>query len=100
MWPTQAHSLTFVKIDGIDIPQSVASIKAQVEADPALSASLRAAVERLLPIVILLCNRLGLNSKKISKSPPSDPNREKPQRTTSNTQPGGQNGRGRHPDSR
>lgn len=80
-----------MKIDGIDIPQTVASIKEQIEADSSVSPSLRAAIELLLLVVTLLCNRLGLNSQNSSKPPSSDPNREKKKRTTRN-KPGGQNG--------
>jgi len=78
-----------VKIDGIDIPQTVASIKTQIEADASLPTFLRATIERLLLIVTLLCNRLGLNSKNSSKSPSSDPDREKQKRTSGNNKSGG-----------
>jgi transposase len=81
-----------MKIDGIDIQQTVASLKTQIEEDKTLSPSLRAAFELLLLIVTLLSNRLGLNSQNSSKPPSTDPNRTKASKAKEGKKPGGQNG--------
>ena len=82
-----------MKIDGIDIPETVASLRAQIESDTTITPALKVTIELLLLIVTLLCNRLGLNSKNSSKPPSSDPNRDKDKASANNKKPGGQKGR-------
>jgi len=53
---------------------------------------MRAAIDLLLLIVTLLCQRLGLNSRNSSKPPSSDPNRDKKPRTNGSNKSGGQIG--------
>lgn len=52
-----------MKVSGIDIESNIENIKQQIEADNTLSPSMRAAMDLLLLIVTLLCQRLGLNSQ-------------------------------------
>jgi len=77
----------------IDVDSSADKVKALLEKEKGLSPALIAAIEMLLLIVILLCNRLGLNSSNSSKPPSSDPNRKKgSNRKKSTNKPGGQKG--------
>lgn len=81
-----------MKVSGIDIESNIENIKQQIEADKTLSASMRMAMDLLLLIVTLLCQRLGLNSRNSSKPPSSDPNRNKKPKDKSNKNTGGQKG--------
>jgi transposase len=56
-----------MKVGGIDIESNIENIKQQIEADNTLSPSMRIAMDLLLLIVTLLCQRLGLNSRNSSK---------------------------------
>lgn len=82
-----------MKVSGIDIESNINNIKAQIEADKTLSPSMRTAMDLLLLIVTLLCQRLGLNSSNSSKPPSSDPNRKKAPKAHSTNKSGGQKGR-------
>lgn len=82
-----------MKVSGIDIESNINNIKAQIEADKTLSPSMRTALDLLLLIVTLLCQRLGLNSRNSSKPPSSDLNRQKNSRANSTNKSGGQKGR-------
>ena len=82
-----------MKISGIDIESNIENIQAQIKADKTLSPSMRTAMDLLLLIVTLLCQRLGLNSSNSSKPPSSDPNRKKNLKTNSTKKSGGQKGR-------
>ena len=82
-----------MKLDGIDIPETVASIKKQIDDDSSVSPALRASINLMILIVTLLCNRLGLNSQNSSKPPSSDPNRKKKATADPKSKPGGQKGR-------
>jgi hypothetical protein len=50
-----------MKVSGTDIESNINNIKAQIEADNTLSPSIRTAMDLLLLIVTLLCQRLVLN---------------------------------------
>jgi hypothetical protein len=50
-----------MKVSGTDIESNINNIKAQIEADNTLSPSMRTAMDLLLLIVTLLCQRLVLN---------------------------------------
>ena len=84
---------TSKRIEGIDIPKTIASITKQLEADESLSPALRASIELLMMLVTLLANRLGLNSQNSHTPPSSDPNRQKAPRQPGKRKPGGQLGR-------
>jgi transposase len=82
-----------LKIDNIDIEQTVNSVKTLLQAEKNLSPALRSSLELLLMLVSLLLNRMMLNSKNSSKPPSADPNREKVEKKArGNKKPGGQNG--------
>ena len=81
-----------MKVNGIDIESNINNIKAQIEADNTLSPSMRTAMDLLLLIVTLLCQRLGLNSSNSSKPPSSDPNRKKNSTGNSTKKSGGKRG--------
>ena len=81
-----------MKVSGIDIESNIENIKQQIEADNTLSPSMRAAMDLLLLIVTLLCQRLGLNSRNSSKPPSSDQNRNKKKKNKSDKNSGGQKG--------
>ena len=71
-----------MKVSGIDIESNINNIKVQIEADNTLSPSMRIAMDLLLLIVTLLCQRIGLNSHNSSIPPSSDKNRKKIQKAT------------------
>lgn len=79
-------------IEGVDIQQTIASIRQQLDADDSISPALRASIDLLILLVTLLANRLGLNSQNSHTPPSADPNREKTPRKRSTKTPGGQPG--------
>lgn len=80
-----------MKIENLEVEQTLEKVKKQIEEEKTLSPALRASLELLLTLVTLLLNRLGLNSRNSSKPPSSDPNRKK-KRNNSNNNPGAQKG--------
>lgn len=80
-------------VEGIDITETVASIRRQLAEDDSISPALRASIELLILVVTLLANRLGINSRNSSTPPSADPDREKKPRRRSDKKPGGQPGR-------
>lgn len=80
-----------MKIENIEVEETLEKVKKQIEEEESLSPALRASLELLLTLVTLLFNRLGLNSSNSSKPPSSDPNRKK-KRKNGNNNPGGQKG--------
>ncbi len=80
-----------MKIENLEVEQTLETVKKQIEEEKNLSPALRASLELLLTLVTLLLNRLGLNSRNSSKPPSSDPNRKK-KRKRGNNNPGGQQG--------
>jgi len=81
-----------MRIDGVDIEISLAQIRAQLEQEKNLSPALRASIEMMLMLFVVLLNRLGLNSRNSSKPPTSDPNRPRNKRSRSDRPSGGQPG--------
>jgi transposase len=81
-----------MKVENIQVEQTIEKVKKQIEQEENLSAPLRASLELLLTLVTLLLNRLGLNSSNSSTPPASDPNRKKKRKNGSGNQPGGQKG--------
>ena len=81
-----------MKLDAIDVEETVKNTRRLLGEDQHVSPALKAAVELLLLLVALLLNRLGLNSSNSSKPPASDPNREKKEKTPSANKRGGQTG--------
>lgn len=87
-----------MKIDTIDINETIEKAKKEILLDKALPQSVRSTFDLLILIITLLVNRLGINSSNSSKPPSQDPNRPKKKRKDkgSKRKPGGQNG---HPGS-
>lgn len=87
-----ASNTTTSSVEGINIQDTLNSVRQQLDQDASVSPALRASIEMLMLVVSLLDNRFNLNSKNSSKPPASDPNRIKPTRKKSNRKPGGQPG--------
>ncbi|MFI5164835.1 MAG: IS66 family transposase [Bacteroidia bacterium] len=82
-----------MKIDDINVNDTLEKAEKALQEEKSLSPSAKAIFSVLLLVVKLLMNRLGLNSSNSSKSPSSDPNRDKkPKPNTSGNKPGGQKG--------
>jgi len=81
-----------MKIDSIDIEDTIQKAQALIVEDKQLSASAKSMFEILILIISLLANRLRLNSKNSSRPPSSDPNRSKKPKTKTGKKPGGQEG--------
>ena len=70
-----------MKIESIDVNDSIKKVKAMLEKEKCISPSLKAAIEILILVVSLLINRLKLNSSNSSKPPSMDPNRKRKLKT-------------------
>ncbi len=86
-----------MKIDSINIFESINNAKAQVSSDESLSPAIRSAIDLLILIITLLCNRLNLNSGNSSIPPSKDhiskkPKKKKRKRKGKKRKKGGQNG--------
>lgn len=81
-----------MKIDSIDINQTLNEAKRVLDEETGLSPSFKAVFKVLILVVTILINRLKLNSSNSSKSPSTDPNRKRKKKAKSNNKPGGQNG--------
>ena len=66
-----------MKIESINVEQTISQVKQAIAEDKTLSTGLRSSIELLLLLVTLLLNRLNLNSNNSSKPPSSDTNRNK-----------------------
>ena len=66
-----------MKIENINITDSIKAAKKQVDEDTSLSPSMRSTFELLILIINLLVNKIGLNSSNSSIPPSQDPNRDK-----------------------
>lgn len=81
-----------MKIDNIDIQATIEKAQAVIDKDTQMSASTKSMFEILILVITLLANRLNLNSTNSSKSPSSDPNREKRPKPKTGRKIGGQKG--------
>jgi transposase len=87
-----------MKISNIDIDAALDNVRQQLKDDPAVSPSLRAAIELLMTLIQLLTGRLNTSSRNSSKPPSQDPNRPKTRRSTGERKPGWAAGaRGQNP---
>ncbi len=77
----------------ININETVDKAKKLLEKEENISPALRAIFEVLLMVIVLMAERLSLNSRNSSKPPSSDPKRKKKNKNNSNNKPGGQKGR-------
>lgn len=78
----------------INVSETVLAARREIKEEKDLSPSLKATMDSVLDLVIVLANRLGLDSSNSSKPPSSDPNRARRSRTTKGKRrkPGGQKG--------
>lgn len=81
-----------MKVENIQVEETIERVRKQIEEEKDLSPALRASLELLLTLITLLLNRLGLNSRNSSKPPASDPNRKKKNKTGNGNKAGGQKG--------
>jgi len=81
-----------MKIENIDIEATIKKAQILIREDKQLSSATKSMFEILILIITLLANRLNLNSTNSSKSPSSDPNREKRPKSKTGKKPGGQKG--------
>ena len=81
-----------MKLDGIDIDDTLKELESTLASEKDLSPALKSMIGILILIVKLLTNRMGLNSSNSSKPPSSDPNRLKTSKKKSGRKPGGQKG--------
>jgi transposase len=82
-----------VKIEKLNITDTINNAKQLLETDKQISPALKAMFEMLLTIIMLLAGRLSLTSRNSSKPPSSDQNRKKKKKNNGNNKPGGQPGR-------
>lgn len=82
-----------MNLNGINIPEIVEQTKAQLQQDKTLTPALKMSIELILMVVIMLANKLGLNSQNSSIPPSIDINRAKSIKTKSDRTAGGQKGR-------
>jgi transposase len=78
----------------LNVRETVLAARRQIKQEDGLSPSLKATMDGVLDLVVVLANRLGLNSSNSSKPPSSDPNRARKTRVTKGKRckPGGQKG--------
>jgi transposase len=78
----------------INVSETVLAARREIKSEEGLSPGLKATMDGVLDLVVVLANRLGLNSSNSSKPPSMDPNRPRKTRTTKGKRrkPGGQNG--------
>jgi len=81
------------KISNIDVDAALANVRQQLQDDPTVSPSLRAAIELLMLLIQALTGRLNTNSANSSIPPSRDPNRPRPRKASARRKPGGQPGR-------
>lgn len=81
-----------MKIESIDIDQTINEAKKLLENEPGLSSSFKAVIQVLILLVSILINRLKLNSSNSSKPPSQDPNRKRKLKSETDKKQGGQIG--------
>jgi transposase len=81
-----------MNLSGINITEVVERTKAQLQNDADASPALKASIELILLVVVLLAQRLGLNSQNSSIPPFKDSNRNKSSSKFSGKKAGGQIG--------
>ena len=89
----KSNRVSIVKLDKLNITETIDNARKLLETDPQVSPALRAMFEMLLMMITLLAQRLGLNSRNSSKPPSTDPNRKKKKQSNGEKKPGGQPGR-------
>ena len=82
-----------MNLNSINITEIVEQTKAQLQTDKTLTPALKMSIELILVVVVMLADKLGLNSKNSSIPPSKDINRKKQTKKKSDKSAGGQNGR-------
>ena len=82
-----------MNLSGINITEVVERTKAQLQNDADASPALKASIELILLAVVLLAQRLGLNSQNSSIPPSKDSHRKQSSSKSSGKKAGGQIGR-------
>jgi len=82
-----------MKTDKLNITDTINKVRALLEKDKKISPALKAMIEMLITIVMLLSGRMSLTSRNSSKPPSSDQNRKKQKKNSGKNKPGGQPGR-------
>ncbi len=80
-------------LKSININALVEQTREQLEQDSSLTPALKVTIELLLTVVVLLSNKLGINSNNSSLPPSQDINRKKKRHSSSERKAGGQIGR-------
>ena len=83
-----------MKLDKVNITETLNSAKLLLETEENISPSMRVMFQLLITIISLFAGRLSLNSKNSHKPPSADPNRNKPPKIDKEPKrkPGGQLG--------
>ena len=81
-----------MKIESIDIDQTINKAKKLLENETGLSSAFKTVFQILIFLVAILINRLKLNSSNSSKPPSTDPNRKRKLKIAGDKKPGGGNG--------
>ena len=81
-----------MKIESIDVDQTINEAKRLLENETELSDSVKAMFQVLILLISVLINRLKLNSSNSSKPPSTDPNRKRKKKNTGEKKQGGQKG--------
>ena len=78
----------------INVTETILTARREIENEKDLSPSLKKTMDGVLDLVVVLSNRLGLDSSNSSKPPAQDPNRERKSRKAKGRRrkPGGQKG--------
>lgn len=82
-----------MNLNSINITEIVEQTKAQLQEDKTLTPALKMSIELILVVVVMLANKLGLNSQNSSIPPSKDINRKKQTKVKSAKPAGGQPGR-------
>lgn len=80
-------------LSNINIQEMVEQVKAQLQDDKAITPALKMSIEMILMVVVMLSEKLGLNSKNSSIPPSKDCNRKKTSKANAEKSAGGQKGR-------
>jgi transposase len=82
-----------VKLDNIDIDETLTEVERLLKEDKQLSPALKSMITVLIMVVKLLSNRVGLNSRNSSKPPSTDNQKDKPKdQSGTGKKSGGQKG--------
>lgn len=81
-----------MNLKDINVTEVVEQVRAQLKEDKQVTPALRASIELILMVVVMLAERFGLNSQNSSIPPSKDPNRAKTSKASSGKSPGGQKG--------